>query len=147
MLGMPLKGFFRVQLFNNKTSVSLLLLRLVFGLAFIIHGGYKMAAPTHWMEGRKIVLPAFIQLFASCCEFFGGVLILIGFLTPIASCLIFLAMSGALWYHIVLKGDPFIHPKGKSSFELASVYFFISILYFLQGPGKYSVDYKLFGSK
>jgi len=42
----------------------------------------------------------------------------------------------------VVRGDPFVGQGG--SYELASVYFLISVLFLLSGPGRYALDQKLF---
>jgi uncharacterized membrane protein YphA (DoxX/SURF4 family) len=40
--------------------------------------------------------------------------------------------------------DPFVNTTGGSSYELALVYFAISLLLIATGPGKYSLDSKIF---
>jgi putative oxidoreductase len=46
--------------------------------------------------------------------------------------------------HAVMKGDPFVS-KGGPSYELAAIYFVLALMFLITGPGRYSIDRKLFG--
>jgi len=46
-----------------------------------------------------------------------------------------------------VRGDPFVSMTGGPSFELAAVYFCIALLLIAMGPGRLSVDRKLFGPR
>jgi hypothetical protein len=63
-----------------RVSTGLLILRVVVGLAFVQYGFMKMHAPTSWAGPG---LPAFVQLFAFVVEFFGGLMLVFGALTPV----------------------------------------------------------------
>ena len=56
---------------SHRASVALLLVRLVMGVAFILHGWPKIQAPLAWM-GPDAPVPAALQLAAAVAEFGGG---------------------------------------------------------------------------
>ena len=123
-----------------KGSVSLLLLRLAAGTAFMFHGWPLIQKPFHWM-GPEAPMPGIFQALAAFSEFFGGLAWILGLLTPLASLGLLSTMTVAVYTHLS-KGDPFVG-RG-SSYELASVYGCVALLLILIGPGRFSMDALLF---
>ncbi len=123
-------------------SLGLLVLRLVVGTAFILHGLPKIQNPMHWM-GNKV--SPILQLAAAVAEFGGGIALLVGFLTPIAAGLIAVDMIFALALVHLPRGDKFVNPAG-GSFELPLVYLALMIGLIATGPGRYSLDMLFWGS-
>lgn len=121
---------------DSRVSLALLILRLVFGVAFVAHGWGKIQNPMAW-AGENF--PGVLQLLAAVAEFGGGIAWIIGCLVPLASFGIFCTMAMAVYVHAVVKGDPFI-----GGYELALVYLIFAVAMMISGPGKYSVDNKLF---
>ncbi len=124
---------FRTRPFN--TDVAALLLRLAFGGLFTWHGYMKLAAYDQ-------ILPIFgdiigigsktsfhLVIFA---EFFCGILVTIGFLTRFTVIPIFITMMVA--YFIAHADDAF---QVK---ELAFLFLLLSVVVFILGSGKYSLD-------
>ena len=140
------KRFFLVPSRKQSESTALLLLRLVAGAAFMIHGWGKIQTPFGWM-GPSAPVPGFFQFLAALSEFGGGLAWILGLLTPLASLGIAFTMAVAVSTHAFVLKDPFVNPTGGSSYELASVYFTVAILLILIGPGKFSLDSKLFGER
>ena len=137
----------RVRKYTNLQSLGLLLLRLVAGLAFMHHGYSKIQAPFSWM-GVDSGMPGILQLLAAISEFGGGLAWVLGLLTPLASLGIFCTMAVAVRLHMLVIGDPFVSSSpGGSSYELALLYLSIAILFFIFGPGKWSLDYRFFGER
>ena len=130
----------------KRLSLALLALRLIVGTAFVIHGWGKIQHPMSWM-GPQAPVPGFLQLLAAFSEFGGGLGLILGLLTPLASLGIAITMGVATLMHMAVMKDPFINPKGGSSYELALVFLCISILFLVAGPGKYSLDKNIFGEK
>ena len=122
--------------FSRNVSVGLLVLRIVTGVGFILHGSGKIVQPFAWMPPGAPV-PGFLQFLAALSEFGGGIALLLGLLTPLASLGLMITMAVAAFFHIS-KGDGFVQ-----GYELALVYFAISLLFFLAGPGRFSVDHWL----
>jgi putative oxidoreductase len=125
-------------------SVGLLILRLVVGAAFILHGWPKIQTPFGWM-GPAAPVPGFLQGLAALAEFGGGMALIVGLLTRLASLGIMTNMIVAIGMVHVPKGDPFVNPKGGPSWELAAVYLACMVLFLLLGPGRFSLDALIFG--
>ncbi len=124
-------------------SVGLLLLRLVMGLAFMFHGWPKIGDPMGWM-GPEAPVPAIFQSLAALAEFGGGMALIVGLLTRLASLGIMTNMIVALGMVHLPHGDPFVGKPGGRSFELAAVYLACAVLFLLLGPGRFSLDALLF---
>lgn len=141
-----LSNLFKVNELCCSSSMSLLILRLVAGTAFAIHGWGKIQHAFDWM-GPTAPVPGFFQFLAAFSEFGGGIAWILGALMPLASLGLAFTMLVAVLTHMVMMKDPFIDPAGGHSYELASVYFAIAMVLGLVGPGKLSVDAKIFGNK
>lgn len=128
---------------KTLASAALLLLRLIVGLAFIQHGWGKIQTPFNWM-GPQASMPGVLQFLAALSEFGGGIALILGFLTPLASFGLGCTMAVAVHMHMMILKDPFVNPKGGSSYELALVYLGIALLILALGPGKFSFDNQLF---
>ena len=117
-----------------RPSIGLLVLRIVFGVAFVLHGWGKIQAPFGWM-GPDAPVPGILQALAALSEFGGGLAMIVGLLVPLATLGMAITMAVAMQVHIG-KGDPFVQ-----GWELAAVYFAISIALMTVGPGRFSLDY------
>jgi putative oxidoreductase len=125
-------------------SAGLLLLRLVVGAAFLFHGWPKIHNPLGWM-GPEASMPAILQALAALSEFGGGMALIFGLLTRLASLGISGVMVVALATVHLPHGDPFVGKPGGHSYELAAVYLACAVLFLLVGPGRLSLDALLFG--
>ena len=126
-------------------ALGLLALRVVAGLALMLHGLPKIQNPFGWM-GPSAPVPGFFQFLAAFSEFFGGLALIVGLLTPIAALGVFFTMLFASYTHIS-RGDPFVAKGGGPSFEPALGYLAVALLLMLAGPGALSLDALLFGKK
>ncbi len=124
----------------------MLLLRLVMGAAFILHGWPKIQNPFGWMNAMGTSTPPLLQALAALAEFGGGIALFVGFLTPFAAFGLACQMLGALFLVHFPKGDPFVAPGG-SSYESALLYLVLSVALMTLGPGQLSADHYLFGRK
>ena len=88
--------------------------------------------------------PPFLQALATAGEFFGGLGILFGVLTPLACLGAMSVMFVAVFSNLTNENSPtyFVKPQGASgdSFESALGYFVMALAIFLTGPGLLSVD-------
>jgi putative oxidoreductase len=135
------------QFVRGRGAVGLLLLRVVTGAAFMFHGWYKIQSPGGafgWM-GPEAPVPGVLQGLAVLAEFGGGLALILGLLTPLASLGIACTMIVALAMVHIPHGDPFVGQPGKPSIELAADYLANVILFLLIGPGILSLDGLLFG--
>ena len=127
-------------------AATLLVVRVVMGVAFILHGRPKIQNPMGWMNamGGEGV-PSFLQALAALAEFGGGIALLLGLLTPLAALGIVCQMLGALFMVHFPMGHPFVAATGGPSYELPLVYLALAILLLVMGPGRWSFDALLFG--
>ncbi len=129
-------------------SAALFLIRLIVGAAFVFHGWGKIQTPFGWNPPESpISIPVFFQFLAAISEFGGGIALILGLLTPIGSLGIGCTMAVAVYLHSMVMKDPFVNMTGGYSYEPALVYFGISILLLALGPGKFSLDSKIFGER
>jgi putative oxidoreductase len=124
---------------ESRASIALLLLRLVVGSAFVLHGLPKIQKPFNWMGDA---FPGFLQALAALSEFGGGLALILGLFTPVAVFGLMCTMIVAVFFH-VMRGDPWVGQG--ASFELAALYFMIALFFGLLGPGRFSLDALLFG--
>lgn len=139
-----MKKFFSVRNLSVDIDCVLLLTRIVTGIAFILHGWGKIQNPMNWM-GPDSPVPGFLQFLGAFAEFGGGIALIVGFLTRLAALGLGITMVVAVYLHAFIMGDPFVKmgPDG-GSFEPAAIYFLISLLFVVAGPGRYSLDKKIF---
>lgn len=130
------------RLYWSKTDAALLLMRVVVGLMMAVHGYGKVAnfaeMSTKFADpfGMGPTISLVMAIFAELgCSF----LLLVGLFTPVA--LLFLIVTMLVAAFIAHADDPW---KVK---ELAVLYLSIYVTLLVSGPGRYSLDYKLFGSK
>jgi putative oxidoreductase len=137
---------FSVPAQSTFADLALLFLRVVAGLAFMLHGWGKIQNPLGWM-GPDGFAPGIFQALAAISEFGGGLAWILGLLTPLASLGIASTMAVAFSFHAIVRGDPFVSMSGGPSFELAAVYLCIALLLLAVGPGRVSLDRRLFGPR
>lgn len=125
---------------HSRISLALLLVRIAMGTAFILHGWPKIQNAFTWM-GPDAPIPGIFQFLAAFAEFAGGIALILGLLTSLTSIGLLITMTVAALFHIQ-KGDPFVGQGG--SWELAGIYWVLSFLFLVAGPGYYSLDRKIF---
>jgi putative oxidoreductase len=89
-----------LRYFERLQPVALLILRVVLGVIMIGHGyakvfGGGMMAHYHNVQGYG--LPGWLAFPSALTEFFGGILVLLGLFTRIASAAILVDMLVAIW--------------------------------------------------
>ncbi|MBI4563985.1 MAG: DoxX family protein [Planctomycetes bacterium] len=126
-----------------RASAGLLMVRVVMGTAFVLHGWGKIQNPFGWM-GEGASIPGSLQALAALSEFGGGIALIAGLLVPLASFGLSCTMAVAAFTHIS-RGDPFV--GSGATFEPALVYFSLALLLMLAGPGRASLDAFIFKSK
>ena len=139
-----MKKFFAPAHYGVTVDTVLLIVRVVTGIAFILHGWGKIQTPFSWMPGGSV--PGVFQALAAVAEFGGGIALILGLVTRLASLGLFITMIVAALFHAVVRGDPFVS-KGGPSYEPATVYILISLILLVMGPGRFSLDRLIFGSK
>jgi len=129
---------------KNKIDIALLLFRLAFAFSVAYaHGWGKFTGGTDkWMKlGSNMEVlgitfaPVFWGFMAAFAEFFGSIMIGLGFFTRLGSFLLAFTMFVAFYMHIH-DGDGF--GDASHSFDLMCV----SVFFLIVGAGKYSIDNK-----
>ena len=143
---MNMRDYFHPKNYSNSISAALLVIRVIMGLAMVLHGSGKIQHPFSWMP-VEAGIPAIFQFLAAISEFVGGLFIIVGLLTPLSALGIFFTMSVAVFFHGFIRHDPFVNQTGGSSFELALVYWGICLVLMMAGPGAFSLDAQIFKKK
>lgn len=129
-----------------ELDLMLLLVRLIVGIAFVIHGWGKIQTPFSWM-GNESAVPGAFQALAALSEFGGGFALILGLLTRLGAVGIGCTMIVAIYLHRFVMGDPFVNLAGGRSFEQAAAYLLIVLLLLIAGPGRFSLDRLIFGTR
>lgn len=140
------RSFFQTYSFSAFASLTLLILRIIVGIAFMHHGWMKIQSPFTWM-GPEAPVPAFLQFLAALSEFGGGLALIIGLLTPLAMFGLACTMAVATHMHAIIRKDPFVMTGQGGAYELPLVYLGIALVFMALGPGRYSLDALIFGKK
>jgi len=143
---MSIRTFFTASEHTSFEDTAILLLRLVTGIAFMMHGWSKIQDPFNWM-GPDPLTPPFFQALAALSEFGGGLAWALGLLTPLASLGIASTMTVATWFHMIKRGDPFVSMTGGPAYELPAIFLVVAILFLALGPGRFSADRAIFGRR
>jgi putative oxidoreductase len=124
---------------SNRFGIAMLLLRVVIGFAFVLHGAPKIEHASSWMDGMPFHPPAFLQEMAAVAEFFGGMALIAGVASRIAATLIAIDMVVALTAVHLPAHAPLVSSHGDS-LELPAVYLIGAVAIVLVGPGRWSAD-------
>lgn len=130
-------------------DLGLLVLRVVLGLSLAAHGaqklfgwfgGYGIAGTGGWLESIGLKPGKPLAFLAGAGEFFGGLALAVGFLTPVAG----ITVALVLFVSIVTahKGKGFWNTNGGS--ELPILIIASALALALTGAGAYSIDALIF---
>jgi putative oxidoreductase len=119
---------------DKWNTFSPLPLRIIAGIAFIMHGLPKLSGidKTQVFFG-SVGLPPELALPIALLEVIGGFAILVGIITRIASILFIIEMVGVVSTVKISKG--FV-----GGYELELLLMFISISLLISGPGRISIE-------
>lgn len=128
------------QFTTRHGDIGLTIVRVIAGLIFVAHGAQKLFVfgldgVTGAFAGMGIPLPSLVGPAVALLEFFGGLALIAGLLTPIVSALLAADMLGALLLVHLPAG--FFLPNG---FEFVLALLGMTAALVLTGPGRYAVD-------
>ena len=126
---------------NRRLALALLILRLFVGIAFIQHGTGKLMHPSEF--AAEFAIPVWLALATMLTQLIGGILLILGALTPLAALGIAGTMITATIF-LISRGEPFINPAGHS-WENSAFYLTAGLCLALSGAGPWSFDAWLFG--
>jgi putative oxidoreductase len=110
-------------------------LRLIAGFLFLWHGSQKLFDFPHAAHA----IPSYIVFIAGPIEFFGGLLVMIGFWTRWAAFICSGEMAFAYW---IAHASHALLPLLNGG-ELAIIYCFLFLFISAHGSGKFSIDHLL----
>ena len=127
---------------SRQLSIGLAVLRVAVAAVFINHGRQKLfvygfAGVTGAFTQMGVPLPGVMGPLIGVLEFFGGIALVVGFLTRLLGVAFAFDMLGAILL-VQLK-------KGFSGYELEFLLLGASVALFLTGAGRFSVDAFLAG--
>jgi len=138
------KIFSTKGLFLNSFDWGVLILRMIPSFFLFYNHGFKKLENgiSSWERLGELAMPiigiefgfVFFGFFAALSESLFAISVMVGFNTRISSFLILFTMFMAGTYHLV----------GGESGESAYIYFVIYLVIFILGPGKLSIDSRLF---
>ena len=126
-------------------DLGLLVLRLALGVIFMAHGAQKLfgafggggiGGTAGFFGSIGIPMPQVMAWLVAIFEFFGGLFVLIGFLTPVGGLMIAAVMVGAIATVHISKG--FFAASGGIEFPLILLASGLALA--VSGPGRYSVE-------
>jgi putative oxidoreductase len=130
------------QITCENQDWALFIIRVVIGVVFVLHGSQKVFG---WFGGQGLDgfanylsamnVPAFLSYLAACMELFGGIMIVLGIATEIASLVLVPVMIVAV-YLVHWEHGYFIQNNGYE-YALNLTFFLIALI--IGGPGKYAL--------
>ena len=125
--------------------LALLAMRLALGAIMIAHGSHKVFGGLHHHAQMvaSLGLPAWLAYVSAFAEFFGGLMILVGFFTRAAALVVFLNLFVAIWkvhLHNGLLGSP---ERPGYEFPLSAAALAFALIFF--GGGAIALDHVLRG--
>lgn len=123
-------------------DLALLPLRVGFGLSLALVHGWPKASDISGFTAKiasGVPLPQILGPAAALTEFVGGLLLVVGLFTRPAAGFVFINMMVAAFH--IHRSDPYAVK------ELALAYSAVMAALMIAGPGKFSLDARLFGEK
>jgi putative oxidoreductase len=138
------------KLLATVNDNTLTLMRLILGIVFFLHGSQKMLG---WFGGYgfsgtmqfftgMMHIPAPLGVLAICAEFFGGIGLILGFLTRFAALGIAVNMMAAILL-VHMANGPFMNWAGNQKgegYEYHLLALALAIPLMVRGAGAFSVD-------
>ncbi len=125
------------MLFPQYVDLASIILRLAIGSAFMIHGYPKLTSNEQgkgWM--KSMGMPVALIPFAGVVEFFGGLGLVLGILTPIIAFLAALWMLSTTWLSVTK-----IKKKYAGGLEVDVTLLLASLALAFLGGGTFSIDH------
>lgn len=137
-MAIRIKMVVKKMVYEKLAQYGPLPIRILAGIAFIIHGLPKLSniAGTEDFFANMIGLPAAMALPIGLLEVIGGIALLVGVLTRVASILLIIEMIGSTIVAKLSRG--FV-----GGYELDLLLMAISISLLLTGPGRISVEWNV----
>ena len=131
----------------NKQEIGKVILRVILGITFFIHGLAKFQGGISNTVGYfdSLGIPGFIAYAVAAIELIGGIALILGFATKIIAILFTLIMLGAIVTAKFSLG--FLGDGQMAGYELELVLLGVSVFFILADKSALSLDDKLFNAK
>ena len=134
-----------MRFLDRLQPLALFFMRLALGAILVAHGYPKVFGGLHHHAQMvaSLGLPAWLGYVSAFTEFFGGLLILVGFFTRVAALAVFIDLLVAIWkvhLHNGLVGTP---DRPGYEFALAAAALGFALVFF--GGGPIAIDHVLRG--
>jgi putative oxidoreductase len=138
---------------STLAQAALFILRVFMGVCFIRHGWPKLRNLQTWAQ--MLNTPAWLCFLSAGSMWAGGIALIMGLLTPLASFTILVSMAYAMVLEIrsglpFIAADPYLIPTGDyagpmgvgepPSWEKAAMYVVMCLVLVLCGGGLFSLD-------
>ena len=125
---------------SPRISIAMVILRIVVGASFIMHGAPKLAHPMSWdgPTGPLPGVPGILQLIICLAENVGGWCLIAGLLTPLFAFLLSCDMFVVVFIVKMAHGLPYV-AKGPT-YEIEAHLLAGALVLLLCGPGMFSLD-------
>jgi putative oxidoreductase len=122
-----------MRFLDRLQPLALLVLRLVLGIIMIAHGSSKVfgGLSHHVQMVSNLGMPGWLAYFSAAAEFFGGILLIAGFLTRFAAFTIIIDMIVAIWKVHWKNG---LRAEHGYEFPLALAAIAFALIFFGAGP-------------
>lgn len=129
---------------KNKYELGALILRVVLGISFLIHGVSKFQGGIENTVGwfASIGLPEFLAYAAASIEVVGGIALILGFFTRFISVLFVLLMAGAIIKVKLAAG--FLGDGQTAGYELDLAFLAMALSLAVTDSKAYALDQLLF---
>ena len=124
------------MIFPQSLDLASILLRLAVGTLFIYHGYPKLTSMRKGEFMKSVGMPTGLVPFGGFVEFFAGLGLLVGLLTPIIAVLAALWMLSTTWFSIAK-----IKKKYMGGYELDITIILLSLALAFIGGGTFSIDH------
>lgn len=132
---------------TNRYELGSLLLRVILGITFLIHGWAKLQMGLGNVAGffQSLGIPGGMGYIVSFIELFGGIAMILGIGTRVVALLFAFVMIGAIFTAKLSAG--FMGNGQMAGYELDLALLIISVYLVLNGSPLYSLDQMLGRSK
>src|SRR3954467_3260921 len=132
---------------SKKFEASTLILRVILGITFFVHGLVKFQGGIENIVGwfDSIGLPGFLAYGVASIEMIGGAALVLGFGTRIVSALLALLMIGATVKVKLAIG--FLGNGQMAGYELDLALLAMTVFIFMNGSKMFSIDQVVFKQK
>lgn len=127
----------------GETGVLAAVLRVVVGVAFVIHGlpkirgGWKQSG--QWIKSAGV--PSEAAVLVTILEFFGGIFLIVGLIVPIVSAFFAIQMVAIVLMKKFGMHASFISTsREKPSYEIDVLYLLLALTLLVLGAGVLSLD-------